>query len=780
MDFNTLLTEFIQSLNLEINTRQKRAKRRPFVIKDGQKTSSDANGKIYRFNEFNYNVIPDSPAEVAIVNEKSSKEERRYNATVIDGDDDVLSLYISGEDLPDLIDRALLIVDDTKLLEGVKNTISRIKNREENPPKDIANALFGLRKIKSSLEDYQDIPEQFNSSQCETIRKSLGSDATYIWGPPGTGKSATLSFIADVFLKKGMSILISAHTNEAVDNVMEKLIDSFSGEEIQAGKIIRWRVTRSEKLQPITPGYIGLAKITKIKQQINDLRMEKELLSARRNQLQSEYQNDYQAFQDLHEKYEVYQTCQKQYDGFLNELKTVEMQIAKVDEEISDLKSKLVDYEKSFFVLKLIRKGNKANLESTLTEKLSLTINLSIRKEQVVKNCQEKYVIATKSKDDYEKYFNELYSRGVSKSKLKNNLGDLKQLSEDIDAVNAKIIGLEKELASIKNFEYELLKNARVVGTTLTSATLNAQLRERVFDIVIIDEVSMAPCPNLYAACSLAKKKSVLCGDFYQLSPIAENKNAGWLSKSLFDRLGITQKVASGQNITELTILDTQFRCHPRIANAITNIVYNGKLKNGYQETHPNFYAQYLEPYAGEASVILDVSRICTISNPWCQKMGNSWVNVNSAELTLKLTQQALASGIKTIGIITPYRAQARDIKKKIKYLHDLYPDSKVEAATVHRYQGREMDMIIFDLIDCYPKENLAPFLTGGHGTESMRLINVATTRARGKLIVIANVDYIEQKLRENKKAILFQWIQYLKTQRHVYLNSISELKYTM
>jgi hypothetical protein len=90
------------------------------------------------------------------------------------------------------------------------------------------------------------------------------------------------------------------------------------------------------------------------------------------------------------------------------------------------------------------------------------------------------------------------------------------------------------------------------------------------------------------------------------------------------------------------------------------------------------------------------------------------------------------------------------------------------------------MDMIIFDLIDCYPKEKLAPFLSGGHGTKSMRLINVATTRARGKLIVIANVESIEQKLCDEKRAILYQWIQYLKTQRHIILNTISELKYSL
>jgi hypothetical protein len=780
MNLNTLFNEFIESLNLEIDTRKEKAKYRPLVIKDGEKTSSDLSGKIYRFKEFNYKVTPDSPAEVTIINGKPGKDGRKSNATIIGADDDILSLYISGEDLPDLINRALLIVDDTKLLEGVKNTIQNIQSHKENPPKDIANALFGIRKIKCNQNDYNDIPEKFNSSQCETIRQSLGSEATYIWGPPGTGKSAILSFIADVLLKKGLSILISAHTNEAVDNLMEKLVDSFSGKEIEAGRIIRWRVTRSEKIQHITPGYIISAKIAKINQQLIELRKEKEDLATWQSQLQNEHEKYTQALRELHEKYKIYQTHQKQYDNFVNELKNVELQITKVEHEAADLKNWLADYEKSFLVMKLINKRKKENLESALTEKLNLTIKLGIQKEQVAQNCREKYVILTKSKGDYEGHLNALNSEEVTESKLADILSKIEQTGKDIDTINAKIIDLEKELESNKNLEYKLLKNARVVGTTLTSATLNTQLREKVFDIVIIDEVSMAPCPSLYAACSLAKKKSILCGDFYQLSPIAENKNAVWLSESIFDRLGITRKVAGGQAITELTILDTQYRCHPRIANSITDIVYHGKLKNGYEETHPNFKAQNLEPYADEACVLLDLSRLCTSLNPWCENKGKSWVNVNSAELTLKLMQQALASGIKSVGIITPYAAQARYIKKKIAYFNDLYPDSKVEAATVHQYQGREMDLIIFDLIDCYPKPKLAPFLSEGHGSESMRLINVATTRARGKLIVIANVDYIEQKLTNNKKAILYQWVQYLKTQRHVYLNSISELRYLM
>jgi hypothetical protein len=780
MNLNILFTEFINSINLEIETRKQRSTHRPYAIKDGEKTSSDLNGAIYRFNDFSYNVIPDSPAEVVINNEtgKPAKDDQKYKATIIGVDDDVLSLHISGENLPDIINRAQLIVDDTKLLEGVKDTIQNIKDHGEKPPKVIANALFGIGGIKSGLIDYQDFPPGFNSSQCEIVKKALGSDAIYVWGPPGTGKSVTLSFLADILLKKGMTILITAHTNEAVDNLMEKLAVNFSDEAIAAGQIIRWRVTRSEKIQHITPGYIVAVKIEQINQQINELRKSKEDLSAQGNQLKNEYKSDHERLQVLQKKYDKYQTCQTQYNQSLNELKTIELQITNAVNEAAGLKVWLAGYDKSFFVIKLINKRKKEDFESALTEKLDLVINLEIQKEKATGKCRGGSELLTKAKEEYDEYFNAVNSAGITETKLNNTLQRIKQIVADLETISPKIMDLEKELEEARNSGADLLKNARVVGTSLTSATLNPQLRERVFDVVIADEVSTAPCPNLYAACSLAKRKAVLCGDFYQLSPIAENKNAEWLSQSIYDKQGITQKVAGGQNITELTILDTQYRCHPKIANSIIDIVYHGKLKNGYSESHPNFDAQYLNPYANEACVLLDLSRLCTISNPWCERKGDSWVNTKTAELTLNLTQQALISGVKSVGIITPYREQAKYIKKNIKLISKLYPDSRVEAATVHRYQGREMDLIIFDLVDCYPKPDLAPFLREGHGTESMRLINVAATRAIGKLIVIANVDYIEQKLRDNKKAILYQWIQYLKTQRHVYLGSTSELIY--
>jgi superfamily I DNA and/or RNA helicase len=529
MELKTLLQEFINSLNIEITAKQKKAKIRPIPIKDGIYFTDYPGGRIYKFNEIYFNLMSDSPAEVVI-------DEKKHNATVIGVDDEVLTLFISGENLPEEINKALLIIDDTKILQNVKDTINRILDDEERPPKNLANALFGIGQIYCKIIDYDDFPDNFNSSQCETVKKSLGSNALFIWGPPGTGKSATLSFIVEILSKKGLSILISAHTNEAVDNLMEKAMDSFSNQEIEDGVIIRWRMTRSEKLLPITPAYKILSKKEKINKEINKLRQAQEPLTIQKNKLENGQESSNNKDQNLNQK-------------------------------------------------------------------------------------------------------------------------QINQLNEAIGNIGLKIDQLKEELDSLSGMEYEYLKNAQVVGTTLTSATINQQLRERSFDIVIVDEVSMAPCPSLYASCALANKKSILCGDFYQLSPIAASRDAEWLHKSIFDKLGITQKVSRGQTLNELTILDTQYRCHPKIANSIINTIYHGKLKNGYEESHPSFYAQNLEPYANDACILLDLSRISTNSNPWCEQRGTSWINTNSADLTVKLTNQGLAAGIKTIGIITPYSA---------------------------------------------------------------------------------------------------------------------------
>lgn len=52
---------------------------------------------------------------------------------------------------------------------------------------------------------------------------------------------------------------------------------------------------------------------------------------------------------------------------------------------------------------------------------------------------------------------------------------------------------------------------------------------------------------------------------------------------------------------------------------------------------------------------------------------------------------------IKDIGIITPYRKQANLLAKLIR---DTDINNKAIADTVHKFQGLERDLIIFDITD--------------------------------------------------------------------------------
>ena len=765
MSLNTLLNEFIDSLEKEILKKKKRARNKPIILKDGHRESYIEHGVIYTFEDFNRNVMPDLPVVLEILDTESN-DGFKYDAMVIGVEDETLTLYIADKNLPDPIKKSKLLIDDTKLLENTKETIIKIRDSQENPPRILADKAFGLCETVSAKGKAFGFPENFNESQKEAVQVSTGSDVTFIWGPPGTGKSQTLGSLAETLLKDNNTLLITAHTNEAVDGLMEKIIKLFDEEQIKEGQIIRWKITQSKKLMKITPSAI-------ISSQSQELIEQEDNLDQRRRIAEENLRNIENSCNDYKDKLNILsstklkmQACEKDYNESRNILETQQRELLQVSLNVKSKETDIERLNRKNIIIKFFTKIE-AKKEKMLSELLDLKEKEVLQRSQVDDQAMDSAIKRNKFnliKEEYESLYAELSFCGITEEELNRLLHNFSSEKEQLRQIDKEIAHVQKDLSKIKDRGPELLKNARVVGTTLTSCTLNPQLRERTFNVVIVDEVSMAPCPNLYASCALATDKAILCGDFYQLSPIAEDPEAIWLKNSIFDQCGITEKVTNDEKLEELVILDTQYRCHPDIANSIIDIVYKGKLKNGLDKNHNNFYAQYLDPYPNEACILIDTSKVSTISNPWCVKKESSWISPNSSDLALELTERGLKSGIESVGIITPYNAQAKYIKRMFESLHKEYPDKKIEAATVHKYQGREMDMIIFDLIDAPGKNDLAPFLKGIHGSEAMRLINVATTRARGKLIVIANVNFIERTLYKEQNYILYQWIQHLKT----------------
>jgi AAA domain len=97
------------------------------------------------------------------------------------------------------------------------------------------------------------------------------------------------------------------------------------------------------------------------------------------------------------------------------------------------------------------------------------------------------------------------------------------------------------------------------------------------------------------------------------------------------------------------------------------------------------------------------------------------------------------------IGLCTPYTAQAKLLREILKS-HGLEKD--VRASTAHGFQGDERTVLVLDLVDSIGERNAGLFLQSNHlGDSGAKLQNVAISRAKEAIIVVANLTFLDAKL---------------------------------
>ena len=209
-----------------------------------------------------------------------------------------------------------------------------------------------------------------------------------------------------------------------------------------------------------------------------------------------------------------------------------------------------------------------------------------------------------------------------------------------------------------------------------------------------------------------------------------------------------------------LVLLNEQRRMHTKISGFVNSRVYNMSLCD-----HPDIGKKQKHiidksPFRGQAVAMLDLSGTCNV----CSKSSDkSRYNLLSAFVSFFTGMIALQEEHKNVGIITPYAAQSRLIRSMIiDYFSENIGQNKLSCATVHQFQGSEKDVIIFDCVDSYRQAKPGVLLTGHKNNNSLRLINVAVTRARGKFITVANRGYWNNKLPLNN-SLLRYLLDYLK-----------------
>jgi superfamily I DNA and/or RNA helicase len=294
---------------------------------------------------------------------------------------------------------------------------------------------------------------------------------------------------------------------------------------------------------------------------------------------------------------------------------------------------------------------------------------------------------------------------------------------------------------ALLNKEREVVAGASLVLSTLTNGYFSPLMAEQRFDVLIVEEASMAVLPALFYAACLGGRKTVIVGDPCQLPSIVQS-NQDYVRK-VMGRNIFEVRVAEPLSSPLVAMLDVQYRMHPLIGELVSDLFYDGRLKHGGDPGMRERIAAR-EPHSGSPLVVLD-----TAGRSTCQSgaAGSSRINVTTADLCVDLARRAVRAGATSVAIITPYVDQGRAIRARLKERDgDQKEARQIECSTVHRFQGQERDVVILDTVDAEPMK--PGVLLSERGTHSMahNLINVAISRARGKLIIVADVGYFERR----------------------------------
>nr|WP_274606985.1 AAA domain-containing protein [Peribacillus sp. TH16] len=294
-----------------------------------------------------------------------------------------------------------------------------------------------------------------------------------------------------------------------------------------------------------------------------------------------------------------------------------------------------------------------------------------------------------------------------------------------------------------------LVKEAKIIGMTLAKAASDETVYQKEYDLIILDEASMAYVPQVAFAAALSKH-IIVCGDFKQLPPIASARDSLvklWLKEDIFHRAGVAQSVEEGELHPHLFLLKEQRRMHPEISAFTNRVVYNNFVGDHESVLTSRDSIRSAEPFANQAAALVDTS----FSGEYCMTERTSHSRMNPWQLLLsfQLIHESYVGGARSIGYVAPYRAQANLMEK---LLDDLYSQERqtadIIAATVHRFQGSERDVMIFDTVDSYPQNRAGMLLTG---RESERLINVAITRTKGKFVHVCDTSFVNKHVYRSK-----------------------------
>ncbi|MFI7445805.1 DEAD/DEAH box helicase [Nonomuraea indica] len=316
----------------------------------------------------------------------------------------------------------------------------------------------------------------------------------------------------------------------------------------------------------------------------------------------------------------------------------------------------------------------------------------------------------------------------ISRLRLETQIAELQELVSALDR-------------ALKDVRRQVCREATVVAATAHQLALET-LKGLTFDVVVLDEASMTTAALAMLVAGAGNGHTVIAGDFRQLPPVvvAETPEAqDWLHRSPFEKAGIPGMVSAHKDPPRLAALTMQYRMREAIGDIVSTAFYDNRLLTADSTT--SRAARSRASWAKGELVVIDTT---SLRSRTARRQGSlSRYNLAHAQLAASLVDAASPTA-RDLGLITPFAPQAR-------LLESLLPEDHMEdwaASTVHRFQGGERDIVVYDTVDTgLGVRPLNRWFTEGHeGSEGARLLNVAASRARDHLVVIGSMDTLHKR----------------------------------
>ncbi len=616
---------------------------------------------------------------------------------------------------------------------GTKN---RIGNRE---PSQIPICGKCKHEIKPHYSSSTKPP---NDHQRLAIEASFLSQLSVIWGPPGTGKTKTIAQAIEAHLNAGRRVLLVSHANAAVDEALEDVAEQLKATPFyNEGKLVRLGIPQSGHLEKLIEK-CPLVLLDKIAAKLGEsLSEEKSNLEAEKTRLESildQYEVVFHAIQTVRTLSSEIESLKSELSELTKKLSVANNELKRLDEAQIKNKKKLTEAQSSGMLKRFFSGLDPQKIQREI-DQTSVMIDSKKRlaKEITDRIYSLKNLHATKEKET---------ERAKAEAdnlldRLRVSLAEIEKKRDEItsrkDAILARLAEINQQLDEIQK---RILSEASLIATTLTKTFAAKQFPDTPFDVLILDEASMAPLPHLYWAVSRCRGYITIVGDFLQLPPICiseEGMAQKWLGRSIFSVLGING-IDEANKDPRVKLLDIQYRMAPEISLITNRFFYGMKLKD-----HPSTRNRILDDGVSKSPLVLVETESI---NPWCSRLSTGGrFNLYNALVCCTLAKriiQSITDG--RIGIITPYAAQARLINK---IAMDWGIRDRIRPSTVHRFQGGEEPIIIFDSVEG-AGIRVAPMLDDRKPDSSAKLLlNVAITRAQNRLYLVGHTKHLLSNL---------------------------------